>query len=71
MCVAVPGKVIELQGGTAQVDFSGNVITARTGLVNVKVGDAVLVHGGCILQVISQKEDDELAALFRELEELS
>ncbi len=53
------------------MDFSGNVITARTGLVNVKVGDAVLVHGGCILQVISQKEGDELAALFRELEELS
>ena len=43
MCVALPGKVIEIKERDAVVDFSGNQVTARVGLVDVKVGDYVLV----------------------------
>ena len=69
MCVAMPGKVISIsqEDHTAQVDFNGNLVTARTGLVPVEAGDSVLVHAGCILQRISSGEADELAALFEEL----
>lgn len=70
MCVAMPGKVIALDGTIAEVDFSGNRVRAQAGLVSVKPGDYVLVHAGCILQVVSQQEHDDLAELFEEIEAL-
>ncbi|MCI1956043.1 MAG: HypC/HybG/HupF family hydrogenase formation chaperone [Oscillospiraceae bacterium] len=70
MCVALPGKVLKIDGRRATVDFSGNTVEADAGLVPVKPGDNVLVHAGCILQVLSQNENDSLRSLFRELEEL-
>ena len=72
MCVALPGIVTELhENGTATVDFSGNTVVAARGLVDVKVGDHVLVHAGCIIQTVQQEEADELASLFEELQAFS
>ncbi|MDC7295278.1 MULTISPECIES: HypC/HybG/HupF family hydrogenase formation chaperone [unclassified Butyrivibrio] len=70
MCVAIPGKVIKLEGTKATVDFSGNIVNAEAGLVNVKVGDKVLVHAGCIIQTMDDKLADEMEELFREIEGL-
>ncbi len=68
MCVALPGKVTEiLDPQFANVDFNGNIVKAATGLVDVKVGDRVLVHAGCIIQTVSKEEADELEDLFKEL----
>lgn len=63
MCVALPGKVIELKDRDAVVDFNGNLVTARAGLVDVKVGDFVLVHAGCVIQKVSKQDMDELENL--------
>lgn len=63
MCVALPGKVIEIKGRDAVVDFSGNQVTARAGLVDVKVGDYVLVHAGCVIQKVTQQEMEEMKNL--------
>lgn len=68
MCVAAPGRVIQLSGTKAIVDFNGNRLQAEAGLVNVKVGDFVLVHAGCILQVLSAQEKESLFSLLEELE---
>lgn len=68
MCVALPGKVLEVNGTIATVDFSGNTVQAQAGLVQVKPGDYVLVHAGCVLQVLSQEEGDMLQELFEEVE---
>lgn len=70
MCVAMPGKVLSINGTKAVVDFSGNTVTAEAGLVQVKPGDYVLVHAGCILQVLSDFDRDMLLDLFQELEQL-
>lgn len=63
MCVALPGKVIEIKGRDAVVDFSGNQVTARAGLVDVKVGDYVLVHAGCVIQKVSKQDMEDLKSL--------
>ena len=68
MCVALPGRVIELQGADAIVDFHGNRVKAKAGLVDVAVGDEVLVHAGCILQKVSQKEAADLRELMDEVQ---
>ena len=70
MCVALPGTVLELKKGSAVVDFSGNRVQARTGFVDVKPGDRVLVHAGCILQKVDNSEADEIEKLFAELDAL-
>jgi hydrogenase expression/formation protein HypC len=64
MCVALPGTVKELNDGFAVVDFSGNTVNAATGLVDVAVGDKVLVHAGCIIQKVQKEEAEELEELF-------
>ena len=70
MCVAIPGTVKEIVDEKyVNVDFSGNVVKAASGLVNVKAGDRVLVHAGCIIQTVSEEEAQEMEEMFRELEE--
>lgn len=63
MCVALPGKVIEIKDRDAVVDFNGNQVTARAGLVDVKAGDYVLVHAGCVIQKVTQQDMDDLENL--------
>ena len=69
MCVAMPGKILSIENTIAVVDFSGNTVRAELGLVNAAVGDYVLVHAGCVIQVLSKEESDTLTELFAELNE--
>ena len=69
MCVALPGTVIEAGSKKSIVDFGGNRVEARSVLVDVKPGDRVLVHAGCILQKVSEEEALELERLFQEVTE--
>ena len=64
MCVAIPGKVLRVEGSTAVVDFSGNEVNAYIGLVDVKEGDYVLVHAGCVIQTLKKREADEMLELM-------
>lgn len=64
MCVAIPGRVVSIADGKAQIDFSGNQVTAYVGLVNVKVGDYALVHAGCVIQTLKQHEAEEIIELM-------
>ena len=56
MCVAYPGKVTGINGGVAEVDFDGNIVNVRIGLVDVKPGDFVLVHAGMALEAMSEEK---------------
>ena len=67
MCVALPGKVIGINEKDAVVDFNGNQVTARLGLVDVEVGEYVLVHAGCILQKVSTEEAESLNELMKDV----
>lgn len=70
MCIAIPGKVLELSGSSARVDFNGNIVNVNTGLVEPHVGQYVLVHAGCAIEVMEQDKANEIIELFAELEEL-
>ena len=71
MCVAIPGKVLKLEDNKATVDFNGNIVVADAGLVDVSIGDRVLVHAGCIIQKMDDKLADEITELFNEIEGLT
>lgn len=70
MCVAAPGIVEEINGNIAKINYNGNIVTANAGLVDVAVGDCVLVHAGMIIQKLDKDEAEKMAELFAELEEL-
>lgn len=71
MCVAAPGKVIEINGDTAIIDYNGNKVSANKGIVDVNIGDYALVHAGLIIQVLPDDEAQNMIDLFNELGELS
>lgn len=71
MCVAVPGKVVSVNGRTAEVDYNGTKVTARAGLVDVKPGDYALIHAGLIIQVLKEDEALNISHLFDEIEEVT
>ena len=71
MCVAAPGRVVEINGNTAVIDYNGNKVNANKGIVDVKIGDWVLVHAGLIIQILPEDEGKNMADIFSELEELS
>lgn len=70
MCIAVPGRVVCLDGMRVIVDFDGNRVEANAGLVDVKVGDCVLVHAGCIIQVMREEDREMLMELLAEIGEM-
>lgn len=70
MCIAIPGKVVEINGTNAKADFNGNLVDVNIGLVEPAVGQYVLVHAGCAIEVMEQDKAQELIDLFTELEDL-
>ena len=70
MCLAVPGKIIELDGATARVDFGGITREANVSLVpEAAVDSYVLVHAGFAIQVLNESEAEETLSLFRQMAE--
>ena len=70
MCIAVPGRVVEITYNIAKVDFNGNTVKVNTGIVDPKVGQYVLVHAGCAIEVMEKDKAQELIDLFDEIESL-
>ena len=68
MCLAIPGKVLEIQGKVAKVDF-GNGVTRDIDitLVDVDLGNYVLVHTGYAIQVMEEEDAKENLDLWREI----
>lgn len=69
MCVAVPGKVIEINGDLAKVNIMNNITEANVKFVSVKLGDYVLIHAGCVLEVLKKDMAEEMLELFEALGE--
>jgi hydrogenase expression/formation protein HypC len=66
MCLGVPGKVIEIEGSTALVDFWGIRRKVALDIVDedVTLGDHVLVHVGFAIRRIAPEDLAETLAFF-------
>jgi hydrogenase expression/formation protein HypC len=68
MCLAVPGKILSIdENAVANVDFGGVERPVNVSLVDVDVGDFVIVHAGYAIQVLSEEEAMQSLDLFREM----
>jgi hydrogenase expression/formation protein HypC len=64
MCIAVPMKLIEIEGNTGKVLFSGNKMNVNISLVSPKIGDYLLIHAGCAIEIVQQEIADEILDIF-------
>jgi hydrogenase expression/formation protein HypC len=68
MCLAVPGKVLEIEGTSAKVDFGhGTVRDVDISLVDVAQGQYVLVHTGYAIQIMDEEEAKATLDLWKEI----
>jgi len=68
MCLAIPAKIMSLDGSKANVDFGQGVLRAvNVSLVDAKVGEYVLVHAGYAIQVLEEKEALETLSLWNDI----
>ena len=69
MCLAIPGKIIEVDGTKAKVDFLGNILNVELSLVTAGVGEYVLVHAGVAIASLPEDEALETVNLYSEMED--
>jgi len=68
MCIAVPAEVVEIkEGNSGVVDYGDLKQEVRLDLVDVKVGEFVLVHVGFAIQKLSREEGLETREIFRQV----
>ncbi len=77
MCLAVPGRIVTIEGDdpilrAGIVDFSG--VTKRVNLSYVpdaKIGDFVLVHVGFAISTVDEEEAAKVFSYLREMGDLA
>jgi hydrogenase expression/formation protein HypC len=71
MCLAVPVKVVSIDGNQAEVEIGG--VRRRVSIVltpEARVGDYVLLHTGYAINVINESEAQETLKILEEMESL-
>jgi len=70
MCLAIPGKIISIDGNSAIVDFDGieqEVIIAL--VLNPEVGKYVIIHAGYAIEQMDEKDAMEAIEQWKEIAE--
>ena len=70
MCLAIPGKIVEIdkENNQATIDYgNGTKRKANISLLDVSVNDYVLVHAGFAIQKVDPKEAQETLDIFRDM----
>lgn len=50
MCLAIPGKIVKVDGKQAEIDYGGIRKQARMDFLDAKPGDYVMVHAGFAIE---------------------
>jgi hydrogenase expression/formation protein HypC len=71
MCLAVPFKIVAIEGETATVDAEGVRMPVCLLLIQeAKVGDYVIVHAGFALEKIDMSQAMETLKMLRQATEI-
>ena len=71
MCLAIPGKIVEIKGTDAIIDYGG--IRKKASILvmpDAAVGDMVIVHAGFVISKIDEKEAQKTLSVFRTIDEI-
>jgi len=66
MCLAMPAKILSIEGDEAEVDFGGAIRKTNVSMVDAKVGEYVIIHAGFAIQKVDEEEARETLKLWNE-----
>jgi hydrogenase expression/formation protein HypC len=64
MCLAIPGKVVEIKDDKFIIDYSGQKREALMSVIDIKIGDYVVVFNKIITDIIPEKQAIEYLKLI-------
>lgn len=67
MCLAVPGRIVAINGDTADVDFGGVIRQANVSMVEASVGEWAVVHAGFAIEIMDEEEAEETLKLWNKV----
>lgn len=68
MCLAIPAKVMTMDGSMAKVEMMGNErVISLTLVPEAKIGNYVLVHAGFAIEIIDDETAHETEELWGEI----
>lgn len=67
MCLAIPGKIVSIEGCMGDVDFGGVIRKANLSMVDADIGDWAVVHAGFAIQVMDEEDAQETIRLWNEV----
>jgi len=71
VCIAVPSKVLKIEGKIAETELGGVIRRVSIEMVpDVKVGDYVMVHAGVAISIVDKEEAEAQRELWNELMEV-
>ena len=72
MCLAIPARIVELEGDNAVVDAMGNRWRAKTTLLaEAKLGDLVLIHAGFAISLVDEEEAKKTWQLIAQIDDFN
>ncbi len=77
MCLAVPGRILEIEGDdpllrVGRVDFAGTIKRVNLAYVpEANVGDYVLVHVGFAISVVDDEEAQKVLSYLSQMGDLA
>ena len=72
MCLAIPARIVELEGDRAVVDAMGNRWKAKTTLLpGAKLGDLILIHAGFAISFVDEEEAKKTWQLIAEIDDFN
>lgn len=68
MCLAIPARIIEIEGSQAKAAIAGNTRTVDLSLIETaEVGDWVLVHAGFAIERLRPEDAEETLRMLGEM----
>lgn len=67
MCLAIPGKIVEIKDNFALVDYGGEQREISLELLEAKVGDYVIANAGYAIRKLTREEAEESLRLFEKM----
>jgi hydrogenase expression/formation protein HypC len=65
MCLAIPGKIISIRNQLATVDFNGVKKEVNISLIDVKIGEYVMVHAGFAIEKMEKEQLEEIKRMLK------
>jgi len=69
--MAVPMKLVSIDSdsNSGRAAYAGSEMDVSLGLVTPEVGDYLLVHAGCAIEIVRREQAEEIADILQMLEE--